>query len=158
MKSLFKNIRYALTPHLQPSFAFKKINQLKNSELYNNKVGEFGEKIASKYLNIAHSYKILYKNYKNTNGGEVDIVCRDQNTLVFVEVKTRTNDTHGRASRAVDLKKQRLIQRGAFAWLKLLDKEDINYRFDIVEVYIRGVDNMEINLIKQAFELPKNFY
>lgn len=120
MKSLFKNIRYALTPHLQPSFAFKKINQLKNSELYNNKVGEFGEKIASKYLNIAHSYKILYKNYKNTNGGEVDIVCRDQNTLVFVEVKTRTNDTHGRASRAVDLKKTKIDSKRCFCLVKII--------------------------------------
>ncbi len=53
--------------------------------------GGAGERLAEKYLR-RHGYKILYRNFRAPGGGEVDLVCRDiaENTLVFVEVKTRT--------------------------------------------------------------------
>ena len=77
-----------------------------------------------------------------------------ENTLVFAEVKTRTSDEGGRPADAVDRAKEELISRGARAWLKLLDKPEVNFRFDIVEVVI-GDGKPRISLLKSAFILPE---
>jgi len=52
--------------------------------------GARGEKLARRFLR-SHGYKILYRNFRACGGGEIDIVCRDGDTLVFVEVKTRSD-------------------------------------------------------------------
>src|SRR5437899_12701670 len=57
--------------------------------------GAHGEKLACRFLR-RNGYKILYCNFKGRSGGEIDIVCRDNDTLVFVEVKTRTREDFGR--------------------------------------------------------------
>ena len=49
-----------------------------------------------------HRYKILYRNFKDRRGGEIDIVCREGDTLVFVEVKTRGGEEFGRPIEAVN--------------------------------------------------------
>ena len=80
-----------------------------------------------------NGYKILYRNFRGRSGGEIDIVCRDNDTLVFVEVKTRTREDFGRPVAAVDRQKQKRISRGGLAWLRMLDNPDILFRFDVVE-------------------------
>ena len=105
-----------------------------------------------------NGFKVLYRNFRATHGGEIDIVCRERatNTLVFVEVKTRSSDEHGSPSEAVNRDKQYLIARGALAWLRLLDNPELVFRFDIVEIVMReGVP--EINLIRNAFTLPQPY-
>lgn len=77
--------------------------------------------------------------------------------LVFVEVKTRRSVEFGAPVEAVDLTKQKLIARGALAWLRLLDHPEINYRFDVVEVLLRE-DEPEIHLIRDAFPLPAPYF
>ena len=86
----------------------------------------------------------------------MDLVCRDvpESTLVFAEVKTRTSDGDGRPADAVTREKEELIARGARAWLRLLDRPDVNFRFDIVEVVL-GEGEPRINVIKSAFLLPE---
>ncbi|MGC1482148.1 MAG: YraN family protein, partial [Chthoniobacterales bacterium] len=81
-------------------------------------LGREGERLAARHLR-QHRYKILYRNYRGTRGGEIDLVCRDRscNALVFIEVKTRTNEDRGRPLDAVDRKKQRRIVQGALSWL-----------------------------------------
>ena len=118
-------------------------------------LGRRGEKLAEKYLR-KHGCKILHRNFRAKGGGEVDLVCRDiaENTLVFAEVKTRTSDEGGRPADAVDFAKEALIARGARAWLRLLDRPEVAFRFDIVEVII-GVGRPRINVIKSAFILPE---
>src|SRR5438128_1320284 len=54
-------------------------------------LGARGEKLACAFLR-GQGYRILYRNFRARHGGEVDIVCRDKDTLVFVEVKTRTGE------------------------------------------------------------------
>lgn len=85
----------------------------------------------------------------------MDLVCRDKtcNTLVFVEVKTRRSLAFGAPSEAVTLSKQKLIARGALAWLQLLHNPEVLFRFDIVEI-VMGVGPTEFNLIRDAFKLP----
>jgi putative endonuclease len=59
-----------------------------------------------------HGYKILYRNFRGRRGGEIDIVCRDGDTLVFVEVKTRADEDFGSPVEAVGRDKQWRISRG----------------------------------------------
>jgi len=98
-------------------------------------------------------YKILYRNFKGRSGGEIDIVCRDNDTLVFVEVKTRTREDFGRPIEAVDRQKQKRISRGGLNWLRMLDHPDILFRFDVVEVVIAEDASPRLELIKNAFPL-----
>ena len=120
--------------------------------------GQWGERKAEKYLR-RHGYRILYRNFVPPGGGEVDLVCRDkaEDTLVFVEVKTRASEERGRPSDAVDYDKQRRVAKGAMAWLRLLNFPDIRFRFDIVEVLATSEDAPEITLIRNAFPLPEYY-
>lgn len=118
-----------------------------------HQLGRDGEDLAARYLR-AHGFKVIYRNFRAPHGGEVDLVCRDKkaNTLVFVEVKTRSSADHGAPSEAVNREKQHLISRGALAWLRMLDNPDLLFRFDIVEIVMHE-RHPEINLIQDAFPL-----
>src|SRR6266851_7351009 len=109
--------------------------------------GARGEKLACGFLR-RHGYKILYRNFRGRRGGEIDIVCRDNDTLVFVEVKTRGREDFGRPVEAVDREKRKRISRGALAWLRMLDNPDILFRFDVVEVVVAGDAKPRLELIK----------
>ena len=98
-------------------------------------------------------WKVLRRNFRAPRGGEVDIVCRDGDELVFVEVKTRSTRDFGSPASAVNREKQALITRGALAWLRLLDNPDIIFRFDIVEVIIDD-SGATFNIVRAAFGLP----
>src|SRR5919201_38527 len=80
--------------------------------------GALGEKLACRYLK-RNGYKVLFRNFRGRTGGEIDVVCRDRDTLVFVEVKTRGRENFGRPVEAVDRQKQKRISRGALAWLRM---------------------------------------
>ena len=114
--------------------------------------GFLGEKLAGRFLR-KNGYKILYRNFRGRSGGEIDIVCRDDDTLVFVEVKTRAREDFGRPIEAVDRPKQKRISRGGLAWLRMLDNPDILFRFDVVEVIIAEDAKPRLELIKNAFQL-----
>jgi putative endonuclease len=114
-------------------------------------LGRWGEETAARHLK-RKGWKILRRNFRAPGGGEVDLVCRDRDTLVFAEVKTRRSEEMGRPLDAVDAKKQRLIRQGALYWLRLLDMPDITFRFDVIEVL--ATDPVEIRVIESAFTLP----
>src|SRR5499427_2382305 len=63
--------------------------------------GALGEKLACRYLK-RNGYKILFRNFRGRSGGEIDVVCREDDTLVFVEVKTRASEGFGRPIEAID--------------------------------------------------------
>ena len=84
-------------------------------------------------------------------------MCRHNDTLVFVEVKTRTREDFGRPFTAVDRQKQKRISRGALNWLRMLDNPDIFFRFDVVEVLVTEDTSPRIELIKNAFSLSKPY-
>lgn len=115
-------------------------------------LGARGEKLACDFLR-REGYKILARNFRARRGGEVDIVCRDDDTLVFVEVKTRSREDFGRPAEAVNAVKRKLISRGALAWLQLLDNPDILVRFDVVEIVQTEDGKPRIELIRNAFQL-----
>ena len=119
-------------------------------------LGARGEKLACGFLRH-QGYKILYRNFRARHGGEVDIVCRDRATLVFVEVKTRRHNDLVRPSEAINAAKRKLISRGALAWLQLLDNPDVLSRFDVVEIVLAEDEEPRFELIRDAFELSKPY-
>ena len=118
--------------------------------------GARGEKLAARFLR-AHGYKTLYRNFKDRHGGEIDIVCRDGDTLVFVEVKTRGGEAFGRPIEAVDRQKLLRVSKGGLAWLRLLDNPDVTVRFDVVEVLWPDDGEPRCELIQNAFELSQPY-
>jgi putative endonuclease len=118
--------------------------------------GARGEKLACRFLR-RNGYKVLYRNFKGRSGGEIDVVCRDNDTLVFVEVKTRTREDFGRPVAAVDRQKQKRISRGGLAWLRMLDNPDILFRFDVVEVIMTDNAKPRLELVRNAFPLSKPY-
>jgi putative endonuclease len=114
-------------------------------------LGAWGEDKAARHLRRL-GWRILRRNFRAPGGGEVDLVCRDRDTLVFAEVKTRRCEEMGRPLDAVDRNKQRLIRQGALYWLRLLEMPDITFRFDVIEVL--ATDPVEIRVIESAFTLP----
>ena len=85
------------------------------------------------------------------------MVCRDRDTLVFVEVKTRTREDFGRPVEAVNREKRQRIARGGLAWLRLLGDPDILFRFDVVEVVIREGAEPRLEILRNAFSLPEPY-
>ena len=115
-----------------------------------------GEKLAAKFLR-RNGYKILYRGFKGNQGGQIDLVCRDDDTLVFVEVKTRGGEYFGRPIESIRHDQRRRISRGALTWLRMLDNPEIPFRFDAVEIVIEGRSQPRVELIKNAFQLSKPY-
>ena len=110
------------------------------------KFGIIGEKIAQKYLKN-NGYKIIENNYYTRNG-EIDIIANKEKYMVFVEVKTRTNEKYGKPSEAVNKTKKLHMRRSAAIFLRENNFSKFIIRFDVIEVYmING--KCKINHIKQ---------
>jgi putative endonuclease len=131
-------------------------NRFSSSRPRHLRLGARGENLACQFLR-KNGYKILYRNFKGRTGGEIDIVCRHRDTLVFVEVKTRTREDFGRPLDAVDRDKRKRISRGGLAWLRLLGDPDILFRFDVVEVIIAEGAEPRIEILENAFSLPEPY-
>jgi putative endonuclease len=114
--------------------------------------GRSGEDAACRFLR-KRGYKVLYRNFKHRGGGEIDVVCRNGDTLVFVEVKTRANEDLRRPFETITGFQKRQIARGAQVWLRMLDDPEISYRMDVVEVIIDGDAKPRCELIQNAFRL-----
>ncbi len=118
--------------------------------------GGRGEMLACRFLR-QQRYKILHRNFRGRSGGEIDIVCRDRDTLVFVEVKTRGNEDFGRPYETIRSDQKRRISRGALAWLRMLDNPNILFRFDVVEVLMPRDAEPHVELIRNAFGLSEPY-
>jgi len=113
-------------------------------------LGKMGEDLAVAQLR-ALKYKILERNFKCALG-EIDIIAREKDTLVFVEVKTRrTRDFEGPAA-AVNQRKQRQLSRVALTYLNLKKLSGVPARFDVVAVELIP-PAPRIEVIRNAFDL-----
>jgi len=113
------------------------------------KLGQKGEGLACKLLE-QKGYIIISRNFK-TSLGEIDIIAKDKETLVFIEVKTRESLQYGQPFESVTSFKRRKIANVATLYLKKL-KELPACRFDIVSIYHKK-GNPVFELIKDAFEI-----
>jgi putative endonuclease len=112
-------------------------------------IGNYGERVACAFVR-RHGYRVLIRNYKTTRG-EIDLVCRHGDVLVFVEVKTRAEVDWVRPSEAIDARKEEALRYAARRYLELLDREDITYRFDAVEVRLKAGDIPACTLLANFF-------
>jgi len=113
-------------------------------------LGRFGEDLARKRLKDC-GYRILTTNYRCPLG-EIDVIAREGDVLVFVEIKTRKNKSLGRVKEAVNIRKQRQISKVALAYMKSHNLWGRKARFDVVAVGLLD-GKKEIEIIKNAFEL-----
>lgn len=96
-------------------------------------LGKNGEEIVCKYLE-KEKYKILEKNF-NCRIGEIDIIAKQKNEIVLIEVKTRTNDKYGLPAEAVTKKKLKHIYKTTEYYLYIRKIKNIDIRIDVIEVY-----------------------
>jgi putative endonuclease len=111
-------------------------------------LGRRGERAAEKYLR-REGYRIVARNFRAA-GAEIDLVAMDDETLVFVEVKTRRSRDSGAPEEAVDERKQKQIRRAAEMFAARYRAEDVTMRFDIVAVDASG-KRLEIEHLRDAF-------
>ena len=112
-----------------------------------NDLGKQGEDLAVKYL-TNKGYEILERNWRNIHK-EIDIIAKDKEELVVVEVKTRQNDEHGEPDHAVTRLKQIRLIYAANAYI-FRNNLDINTRFDIISIVFNDGDPV-IEHIEDAF-------
>lgn len=102
--------------------------------------------MACKYLQN-NGYKILERNFE-ARQGEIDIIAMEQNELVFIEVKTRTNTNYGKPIEAVDNRKQKHLIKTVEYYLYSRKLENEFVRIDVIEIYLYN-HKYRVNHIKQ---------
>ena len=112
-------------------------------------IGDLGEKEASQYIQ-KNGYLVLEKNYRVQNA-EIDIIAKDNDTIAFIEVKTRKTLRKGSPAESVNYTKQKKIISAALYYLKEKNINDARLRFDVIEIFVRN-GNHELKLIKNAFQ------
>ena len=116
-----------------------------------NELGAWGEGKAAEFLK-SRGYQILQTNFRS-RFGEIDIIAEDDEYLVFVEVRVRKTDSHGRPEETVDRRKQRKLRVTAEYYLQY-HHTDKQPRFDIVAFYApNGIKTSPIPVrhVKNAF-------
>lgn len=118
--------------------------QIAQKNFYKKLLGHAGEVKAAEFLK-EKKYKILARNFR-TRIGEIDIIAEDGDTVVFVEVKTRSDDSFGSPSEAVGYKKREKYFMVAEEYLLKEGRENAPCRFDVIEIR-----DGQINHIENAF-------
>ena len=108
--------------------------------------GREGEARAAEFLRKKR-YDIIGANYR-CRFGELDLIAKKRELVVFVEVKLRKNDRFGAAADAVTPSKREKLRKAALSWLAATDCTAPT-RFDVIEIY---TETGRINHIENAFE------
>jgi len=117
--------------------------------------GLLGERAAKKYLK-EQGLKFLTANFRSDRG-EIDLIFRDGDCLVFAEVKTRSSEEWSRPAAAVNAERRRRLSRCGLDYLRLLKNPAIKIRFDIVEILLADGKVLEIRHLPNTFALAAPF-
>ena len=117
--------------------------------------GKLGERAAEKHLRKL-GLKFLARNFRSERG-EIDLVFRDEDCLVFIEVKTRSSEAWSRPAAAVDARKRRLLSQTALDYLRLIKNPEVKIRFDIVEVLLLDGEVRVVRHLPNTFPLAKPY-
>lgn len=115
--------------------------------------GRLGERAAKKHLQ-GRGLKFLAANFRSPRG-EIDLVFRDDDCLVFIEVKTRSSENWVRPAAAVNARKRRLLSLAALDYLRLLRNPPVRIRFDIVEVLLQDGAVREVRHLPNTFPISR---
>ncbi|MDO5557274.1 MAG: YraN family protein [Clostridia bacterium] len=114
-----------------------------------HEIGRIGEDLATEFLENK-GYEIIKKNFE-CKQGEIDIIAKDKNEYVFIEVKTRTNGYYGKPVDAVDKIKRKHIYKSTEYYVFKNNLENEFIRIDVIQIFIRK-NKVYINHIKQAIQ------
>jgi putative endonuclease len=117
--------------------------------------GVLGERAAKKHLQKL-GLKFLAANFRSAHG-EIDLIFRDADCLVFAEVKTRSSEAWSRPAAAVDARKKKLLSQTALDYLRRLKNPEVKFRFDIVEVLLCDGEVREVRHLPNTFALTKPY-
>ena len=112
-------------------------------------IGRQGEDAAAAFLQRA-GFSLLARNWRHGRW-ELDIVCREKDTIVFVEVKTRSHNTYGGPIAAITRTKQHILCRAASAWLTTYHRWDTPCRFDVI-CALKQDDGYHLEHLRHAFD------
>lgn len=113
--------------------------------------GRLGEHAAKQFLEHK-GMKYLTANFRSSRG-EIDLVFRDKDCLVFIEVKTRSSEEWTRPAAAVNTRKRHLLSLCAMDYLRLLKDPQVKIRFDIVEVLLKDGSVATVRHLPNSFSL-----
>ena len=114
-------------------------------KLFNKVKGDVNEEIAVKYLKKKTKLKIIERNYRNKIG-EIDIIAKENDVIVFIEVKYRSTAIYGYGREVVDGNKQWKIRNVAQMYLREIEDMNARVRFDIIDIL-----GDEVTYIPNAF-------
>jgi len=120
-----------------------------------HKHGDIGERAAKKHLKEL-GLKFLTANFESARG-EIDLIFRDDDCLVFVEVKARSSEDWVRPAAFVNKQKRRLLCQTALDYLELLKNPQVKIRFDIVEVLLENSAVREVRHLPNTFVMEKPY-
>lgn len=113
-----------------------------------NELGQKGERLAVDFLK-KKGYLILETNWRFSRA-EIDVIAKDGNILVFIEVKTRSDDAFGQPEEFVSSKKERLIMDAASVYMEEIG-HDWEIRFDIIAILYKSDKDIQIKHFEDAF-------
>lgn len=116
--------------------------------MYKKELGDYGEYLAIQFLKT-NGYEIISRNFFS-RFGEIDIIAKDGDEYVFIEVKTRTNKQYGVPADAVDTYKRKHIVSASRYFIYKYNIANKYIRFDVIEVKINR-KKIDINHIKNVF-------
>lgn len=101
----------------------------------NKEIGQLGEELACQYL-LKNNYAIIEKNKRFSKFCEIDIIAKDRETLVFIEVKTRNSEFCGSPLEAITKSKYNHIKTGLFTYLQESKVKYKKFRIDAISVVL----------------------
>jgi putative endonuclease len=122
--------------------------------------GAAGERLAAEFLHGRQGYQIVVRNWHNPHDEreEIDLVCRDGDVIVFVEVKSRPAAALVPGYYAVNRRKKRVLRRAIHAYLSQLRLRPRTFRFDVVEVITGGPTPPRVLHFQNAPLFPKGYH
>lgn len=116
----------------------------------NKNIGNYGENIVELFIKKKH-HKILHRNFI-IKKGEIDIISKYNDIIIFTEVKTRYSNKYGAPLQSITISKQNNIKKVANYYIYLNKLHNFYIRFDVAEVILNHIDNSyKVNIIENAF-------
>ncbi len=113
----------------------------------NKEFGKYGEELAKNFL-IKKGYKILETNYRYSRIAEIDIIALKNNTLHFVEVKTRKSNTFGTPIEAITRTKLNSIYNCAKFYIQNSNKKYTKFQIDAIGIILKENNSPEFNFLE----------
>lgn len=122
--------------------------------------GARGEQAAAEFLQARQGFSIVARNWRSPRDqrDEIDLVCRDGDVLVFVEVKARAEGALVAGYHAVDKRKKRVLRRAVHAYLAQLNPPPRTFRFDVAEVTLSNRLPSQVLHYENVPLFPKGYY